>query len=281
MNFLYLLASILGESGGYTFDKLNFKRNRIGFRHLMFLTFSGMAICFAAFIFLTKQTFPHFSLLSLGLITLIVIFSFGSNVFDYLSLKVDDLSLREPLINFSPILAGLVGYVFFPAERKPSVLLAFIAGAFVIHWGMHKIKLGKVQKKGIGYLLLAITLYAFMPSLYRETLDYLSPAYLTFFRVAGTLLLVSLFLPFKSIRGFTPKRVWYGMVSSVFCSIGAIAGLYAIQTYGVVFTMLFMMLGPALRYIAGYFLLHEKIRKSEIISSLMLTLVVAITAFTQ
>lgn len=281
MNFLYLLSSIFGESAGYVIDKLNFKRNRIGFRHLMFLGFSGMSFWVGLFILFTKQPIPQLSMAALGLMGLIIVFSFAANVFDALSLKANDLSLREPLINFSPILAGLVGYVFFPAERKPIVLLAFIAGALIIHWGMHQIKLGRVQKKGIGYLLLAIILYAFLPTLYQETLGYLSPAYLTFFRVIGALLLVSIFIPFKNARGFTPKRVWYGMLSGVACSVGAIAGLYAIQAYGVVLTMLFMMLGPALRYLAGYFLLREKIRKSEIVSSLMLTVVVAITAFAQ
>ena len=212
---------------------------------------------------------------------LIIMFSFGANIFDSLSLKVDDLSLREPLINFSPILAGLVGYVFFSDERKPIILLAFIVGTFIIHWGMHQIKLGRVQKKGIGYLILAISLYAVLPSLYYEVMDYFSPVYLTFFRAMGVLLLITLFLPVKKMRGFTPKRVWYGVLSAFICSIGAIAGLYAIQSYGVVLTMLFMMLGPALRYLAGYFILNEKVRRSEIVSSLMLTVVVAITAFAQ
>jgi len=279
MNFFYLLLSTLGESGGYVFDRLNFKRNRIGFRQLMFLSFLGMSIFLWLFIFLTGASFPHFSLVSLGLVALIIGFSFGGNVFDALSLKADDLSLREPLIDFYPILAGLVGYIAFPGERKSVYLWAFVAGTMVVWWGLHHIKLRRIQKKGIGYLLLGTILYAVLPSLYKEALNYLSPAYIAVLRVTGILILTSIFLPFKSIRSLTPNRVWYCVLSSLSCSVAAIAGLYAILAFGVVVTMLFLMLGPALRYLAGQFILHEKVRRSEVISSVMLTLIVAIAAF--
>ena len=43
--------------------------------------------------------------------------------------------------------------------------------------------------------------------------------------------------------------------------------------------MLFLMLGPALRYLAGQFILHEKVRRGEVLASLMLALVVAVAAF--
>lgn len=170
MNFLFLFGQILGESGGYVFDRLNFKRNRIGFRQLMFLSFLMMSLFLWSFVFISGASFPHISLVSVGLIMLIIGFSFGGNVFDALSLKSDDLSLREPLIDFGPILAGLVGYIFFPAERESVYLWAFIAGTAVVWWGMHRIKLRRLQKKGISYLILAIILYATLPSLYKERL---------------------------------------------------------------------------------------------------------------
>ncbi len=39
------------------------------------------------------------------------------------------------------------------------------------------------------------------------------------------------------------------------------------------------VIGPALRYLSSQFILHEKVRRGEVVSSLMLTLVVAIAAF--
>jgi glucose uptake protein GlcU len=62
-------------------------------------------------------------------------------------------------------------------------------------------------------------------------------------------------------------------------AIGAIANMYAIQTFGVALAMLFSMLSPALHYLSSYFILREKVLKREIVSSLMLTLVVALAAF--
>jgi glucose uptake protein GlcU len=281
MDFLYLLSSIVGESGGYLFDKINFRRNRMGFRQMMLASFLGMSLFLLLFIELAKPTFPQFTLTSLGLLALIGLFSFGGNAFDYLSLKVDDLSLREPLLDFQPVLAGLVGYVLFPAERKTSFLVAFILGALVVQWGIHRRKLRRVQKKGMGYLLLGVILYAVLPSLYKEAVIHISPAYIAFARVTLILLLTTLIFPVKGLRGFTPKRIWYSILSSLVCSVAAVTSLYAIKVYGVVLTMLFMMLGPALRYLAGQFILKEKIRRGEVLASLMLTLIVAIAAFTR
>jgi len=279
MNFFYLLFSIVGESGGYIFDRLNFKKGRIKFRPLMFFGFLGMIIFVSLFILLTGRPSPAFSWAGLTLMCIIITVSFISNIFDYMSLKADDLSIREPLVDFYPILAGLIAYVFYPAEREPIYILSFIAGTLVVWWGIHRIKLGKVQKKGLLYLLIAVSIYSFLPSLYKQALDYISPEYITLFRVSGILVLVSIFLPFKKRKSLTPKRTFYVALSSMSGSVGVIAGLYAIQAFGVVMTMVFLMLGPAIRYLAGFFILKEKVRRSEVTASLMLSVIVAVTAF--
>jgi drug/metabolite transporter (DMT)-like permease len=279
MDFFYLFSSIMAESVGKTIDKLNYRRNRIGPRQMMFLVFLVMSISITSYILITKQTLPHISLKVTIFLLGVGAFSFGGNVFDELSLKSNDLSLREPLVDFEPILAGLIGYIIFPAQRKTSFLIAFILGAFIVRWGIHRRKLGKGQKKGMFYLLIGVILYAILPSLYQQTLHYISPSYLAFFRVTTILVLTSIFFPPKKWKGFTPKRVNYVIAAGIVYAAGAIVSLYAIQAYGVVLTMLFTMLGPALRYLAGQFILHEKVRRGEVLSSLMLTLVVALAAF--
>lgn len=279
MDFGYLFTSIVAESAGKTIDKLNYRRNHIGPRQMMFLSFCTMSVSIGLYLFLTKQPLPHLTPKIDVLLLLVAFFSFGGNVFDELSLKADDLSLREPLVDFEPILAGLAGYLFFPEERKTAFLIAFILGGLIVRWGIHRRKLRKAQKKGMFYLLIGTILYAILPVLYQEALHYISPSYLAFFRVAAVLVLTSLFFPAKKMRGFTAKRVGYGVTASIIYAIGAVASLYAIQVYGVVLTMLFLMLGPALRYLAGQFILREKVRRGEVLSSLMLTLVVAVAAF--
>lgn len=279
MGFLYLFFSIFAESTGKTVDKLNYRRNHIGPRQMMFLAFLVMTISITLWLLVTKQPMPHISPKLAVLLLGVAAFSFGGNVFDELSLKADDLSLREPLVDFEPILAGLVGYAVFPAERKTAFLIAFLLGALIVRWGIHRRKLRKSQKKGMFYLLIGVILYAVLPSLYQETLYYISPSYLAFFRVVAILVLTSIFFPPRKWKGFSVKNVGYGATAGIIYAIGAIVSLYAIHIYGVVLTMLFLMLGPAIRYLASYFILKENVRKGEVIASLMLTLVVALAAF--
>lgn len=282
MGFFYLFTSILGESVGKTFDKLNFKRTRIGVRLSLLLTFFIMSLTVGGYVALFGQPLPQLSMAVLTLLSLIGVFSFGGNVFDILSVKADDISLREPLVDFEPIMAGLIGYLLFPAERKLSFLLAFLAGTLVVHWGIHRRKLRNYQRKGMRYLWIAVVLYAVLPSLFQEALKYVTPEYIALFRLVSVTILTALFFrPKKILRSLTGKRIMYGTLAGIAYGIGAVVSIYAIQVYGVVITMLFLMLGPAMRYLSSYFILHEKVRRGEVISSLMLTLIVALAAFTQ
>lgn len=274
MGFLFAFLAVFCESLGKTVDKVNFRKNRITYRQMLLLTFFGMTVAILIFILLAREPFPHFTPISLGLVALIALFSFGGNVFDEMSLKVDDLSLREPMVDFEPILAGLVAYALFPGERKPMFLLAFVLGALVVYWGSHRRKLRRYQKKGMTYLLLAAILYAFLPSIYQLALPYLSPAYISFFRVSAILVLLAIFLPVRRISKLSPAKVRYCFAAAVIYAIEAIVGIYAIKSLGVVFTMVLFMLGPATRYWSSSFILKENVRAGEMISSFLLVVLV-------
>lgn len=275
MGLLYVLLSIIGESTAKTIDKLNFRRNRIAARQLMLLIFIAMSVSLITFVTLTHQPFPHFTPIALALVGAIAVVSFASNVFDVLSLKADDLSLREPLCDFEPIVAGLIGYMLFPAQRKPGFLLAFLLGACIVYWGTHRRKLRRLQKKGMTYLLLAICFESMLPSIYNGALHHLAPAYIALFRVTSILVLTSLFFPPKRMR-LSSKKLSYSLMSGLVYSVGAVASLYAIRELGVVLTMLLLLFGPFLRYMAGYFILKENVRRGEILSSLLLAIVVMV-----
>lgn len=279
MNFMYLFTSILAESTGKTIDKLNFRRNKINPRQSLLVCFAAMSLSVTAYVFITRQPFPTLTPMSLLLLVGIAVFSFGGNVFDELSLQMDDLSLREPLVDFEPIATGLIAYALFPDERKTSYLVAFIAGAFVVRWGIHRRRLRKRQTKGMFYLWVAVALYAIVPVFYKEALESLSPSYVALFRLCSIFILICLFFRPKRKSKLTAKMASYSTVSGIIYGAGAVVSLYAIQAYGLVLTMLFLMLGPAMRYLAGQFILKEKVRRGEVLSSLMLTLVVALAAF--
>ena len=270
MGILFALLSVFGASLTTSIDRLNIKRNRISAQREMFLVFLAMSTSLLLFVVFTHQRFPSLSLPAFALMASIVLISFAANTCDYLSIKANDLSLREPLTDFEPIAAGLIGYVAFPAERKPAFLIALLLSMMIVYWGTHRRKLRKFQARGMFFLLLAVFLEGMLPSLYKLTLTYLSPAYITLFRVVVILVLVQIFHPKTKKSKLTPKNLSYGLLSGIACSMGAVTALYAIGSLGVVVTMLLMLLGPFVRYSAAYFVMKEKVRKGEVASSLLL-----------
>lgn len=280
MNFLYPLIAILSESVAQAIDKANFSRNRITTQLLMRLVFIGMSISLFVYILVIDKPLPHFSLIALGLMLLIILLSFLGNALDYLSLKADDISLREPLIDFGPIVAGLFGYLLFPEERRPGFLIAFALSAVIVYFGTHRRRLRKVEKKGMVYLLGAVLLHATLPSIYKYTLPYIGPEYVAFFRSFGILILIYIFMPVHKAKRKKKKsrhvgQVSFGLISSVVYALGAVASLYAIQSLGVVVSMLFLLLAPVITYLAGYFVLKEKVRGGEVMSSIALVIIIA------
>lgn len=279
MNFLYPLLAIASETAGKTIDKLNLTHTRISARQLMFLVFVGMFALLSVFIVITRQPFPAFTLVSFGLVVLIGVVSFVANIFDFLSLKANDLSLREPLVGFKPILAGLIGFALFPDERKPIYLVAFALGAIIVYWGSRQRRLGHIQKKGMFYLIVAVVLYALLPSIFNVTLPYISPAYIAFFRVVAVLAFTCVLCPVREIRKITSKGARYGLVSGVVYAVGAVAGLYMLQTFGVVASTLFAMLEPTLKYLSSFFVLKENVRRGEVASSVLIAVIIVTTLF--
>jgi|GEM_PF-1193627 len=278
-NLLFPLASIVAETGGKTVDKLNFARNHIAPRQLMWLVFVGMSLSLLLFIIVTKQPFPAATLVSVGLVALIVLVSFASNVLDVFSLRADDLSLREPMNDFQVLLAGLVGYVVFPAERKPVFLAVFVLGIFIMYWGTHRRKLRNFQKQGMTFFLFCCILEALLPSIYKITLGHITPAYIGLFRVIFILLLSTTFFPHKkTFKDLSSKKIWYSLASGAIYATGTVTSLYAIHVLGVVHTMLILLIGPSLHYLSGFIILKEKVRAGEVASSALLA-TIAVVAF--
>ncbi|MEK7594071.1 MAG: DMT family transporter [Patescibacteria group bacterium] len=279
MDITYLITSIFAESTGKTIDKLNFKKNKIDPRQSLLVTFAVMTLSVLIYVIITGQSLPSLSLAVLALMIGIALFSFGGNVFDEVSLQKTDLSLREPLVDFEPVVTGLLAYALFPEERNPVFLVAFVLCALIVNWGIHRRKLRRSQIKGMFYLWIAVILYAIVPIFYKEALDYMSPEYIALFRLSSIFVLLIIFFRPKRHKRLTSKMIGYSTTAGLAYAVGAVVSIYAIQVYGLVLTMLFLMLGPALRYLAGQLILHEKVRRGEVLSSLMLTIVVAVAAF--
>jgi drug/metabolite transporter (DMT)-like permease len=273
MDFLYPLIAVVSDSASQTVERLNFRKHSISATYLMWVVFTGMFGSLLIYVTLTGKPLPQFTIGLIGLLVLIALVSFIANIFDYLSLKADDITLRQPMLSFEPILAGLFGYIFFPSERKPAFLIALILSLAVVHFGLHRRRLGRVQSRGIGYLFMAIVCYALLPSIYKKTLPHMSPEFIAFFRVSAILLLTTIFMPIKF--DLKPSnKVFLGLLAGIFNAVGAVTSLYAFEKLGVVQTSLLLVLAPVLIYISGFFVLREKIHMGELVSSFCLAIIV-------
>lgn len=90
------------------------------------------------------------------------------------------------------------------------------------------------QKKGMRYLIAAVMIYAIGPSIYKITLPYISPEYITIFRVVFILAMSSMFLPVRRSESKNRKnKNILGVGAGILYAIGSVAGLYAIDAYSV------------------------------------------------
>jgi len=280
MGYVYLLVSIFVENTGKILDKYNFKHTSISPRESLLYTFIAMTIVVSISAGVIRPGLPQFTLAVVIPLLLIVLISLLSNVLDAISLKINDLSLREPLSGFHPILAGFIGYVLFPDERNWLLLVALIAGALVVSWGINPSKLRKAQKAGILYMLAAIILESLLTNVYAIALKETSPELIALVRTFSIALLLYLFIkPKKRVRKKRKQSLLFAALAGLAYGVGAIVGLYAIRDLGVVTMMLLMLLGPALRYTSAYIFLRDKPTRKEVISSGLLGLIAAGVAF--
>lgn len=277
MNFLLPLTAIFGSSIAGAIDKINFRRNLISPNRLMRLVFLSMSLSVFVFIVGRGLPLPNFSSTALGLMGLIIVISFAANFFDFRSLKVNDVSSREPVLDLNPIIAGLFGYLLFPSEREVGFLVALILSGLVVYWGSYSKHRRKIRERGMFFALGAVLFYGLLPSLYKLMFEYFTPEYILLFRVLGVLALSMIFLSVKTSSRFSKNSVGLGLSSGIFFSIAGIASLYSIAILGLIVTMFFLLLGPALRYSIGFFVLKEKIHKREMVSSLLLVIIVSST----
>ncbi len=280
MGLLYILAQMFAENAGKILDKHNYIKTSIVPRESLQYTFGSMFFFVASFIVIFNPNIPVFTLIGVALLGLIVVVSFVSNLFDEQSIKINDLSLREPLSNFKPILAGFIGLALFPEERETALLIGFILGAVVVAWGVQPTTLRGRQKKGILFMAIVVVLEASLKNIFVFALDEFDPEFITLFRLAFISLLLGIFYRPRKRNYKTKsqaKRISY--TAGLMYALGSISSLYAIDTLGIVTTASLLLFGPALRYLSAYIFLSDKPSRRKVISSGLLGLIAAGVAF--
>ena len=273
MTFIYPLLSAVAESIGKTTDKLNYQKNKILPDRLLFLLFVTMVIGLLIFSVFVRQPMPTITLATAGLIAFMIIVSFGQNFFDYVGLRTKNLSLREPISNFQPILAGFLAYALFPSERNTKYIIAIIAGTAILYASNSNRKLKLAFDKGTAYLFVAVVLSAVLTSVYKVSLEHVSPFYLLLFRSAGVLLLVGVFLK-PRLKGIKNDQLVLGVGAGVMYIVGNLLQLYSIKHLGLNFTIMVLALGPAMIYTGSSLVLKEKVLPKQIIASAALLAII-------
>jgi drug/metabolite transporter (DMT)-like permease len=273
MDFIYPLFAVVGEAVATTADKFNYQKNKILPNQLLFLLFSTMTaglLILAPFI---NRPLLTLSLGGLALLLFMIIISFGQNFFDYVGLHTKNLSLREPINNFESILASFLAYLFFPSERHVKYIIAILISTVILYASNSNKKLKLKFDKGTIYLCLGVVCSAILACVYKLGLESFSPFYLLLFRVAGVLVLIALFFR-PHLRSLRSSQVVVGVGSGLIYIASNLSRLYSIKYLGLNFTIMVLMLGPAIIYMGSSFVLKEKVLPRQVFASAALLLVV-------
>lgn len=273
MDFIYPLFSVAGEAFGKTADKLNYNKNKIKPRELLFLLFVTMAVSLFLFSLFTHKPFPAISVGLGSLLISMIVISFGQNFFDYVGLSTKNLSLREPISNFEPILASALAYVLFPSERNIKYMIAIFIGVIILYLGSADRKLKLSLDKGIIYLFLGVVCSAILASVYKFGLETVSPTYLLLIRTVGVLLLTQLFFK-PNLKSLRKNQITLGVVSGLIYVVGNLSRLYSIQYLGLNFTIMVLLLGPAIVYMCCSLILKEGVQLKQVMTSTALLMII-------
>lgn len=278
MNIAYPLLAILGESFGKTVDKLNFNKNRIAPNQLIFLLFSTMVAGLSVALVFAEVPFPSIPAGIGILIAAMIAISSASNFFDFKGLSTTNLSVRQPIANFQPILASFLAYLIFPSERDPKYILAIVAGSAILYLINSDRRLKLKVDRGVIYLTLAMVCSAVLQSVYKLGLESVAPMYLLLFRAAGVLVFSILFLKLN-LPSLNKKQVGYGVGAGLLYLLGNLGELYSIHSLGLNATILILLLGPALVYLLCALVLREKVLFRQVAGSAALLLIVILVVY--
>lgn len=278
MNILYPLLAVAGESFGKTVDKLNFNKNKISPSQLIFLLFSTMVAGLLVSLLFLRPPLPAISLGIGILIAAMITISSASNYFDFKGLSMTNLSVRQPIANFQPILASFLAYLVFPAEREPKYVVAIVIGTVILYLANSNRKFRIQFDRGVLYLTLAMVCSAVLQSIYKLGLESVTPMYLLLFRTAGVLAFSVLFLKLN-LTSLTKKQAGYGIGAGLLYLMGNLGELYSIHQLGLNLTILILLLGPALVYLLSSLVLGEKVLFKQIAASVALLMIIVLVVY--
>lgn len=278
MDFIYPLIAVVGESFGKTVDKLNFNKYKVRPNQLIFLLFSTMVSGLLVSLLFVHPPLPSVQLGIGILIAAMIIISSASNYFDFKGLSTTNLSVRQPINNFQPVLASFLAYLIFPSERQPKYILAIIIGTAILYLANSNRKLKLQIDRGVIYLILAMVCSAALQSIYKLGLESVTPMYLLLFRTAGVLAFSVFFLKLN-LPSLKKNQVRYGIGAGLLYLVANLGELYSIHQLGLNLTILVLLLGPAMTYLLCSLVLREKVLFKQVAASAALLMIIVLVVY--
>ena len=274
MSLLYAVPVIgaLAMAVGTILEKTILRVKNIGIKQYQTLGFLAIIITMLPFIwFFWRIDSQALTLGSIGILTLVIIFSIAANLFTFSSMKWEKVSNLEPAKILEPLFVIILAIIFSFIidsklyERNLNILIpAIIAGLALIfsHIKKHHLNFNK-------YFIFAIVgsfFFALELVTSRLILNFYSPMSFYFIRCLS-IFIISLIVFRPNLGGINNK------IKSHILITGAIWVLYRVMIYygylhlGIVFTTLTIMLGPIFIYLFAWKFLREKIEKRNIIAA--------------
>ena len=279
MVLLAPFIALLGEVAGKTIDKLNFNRHNIGSNELIVLLFGTMLAGVLVSLPIIRPPLPEVSFALGAALALMILVSFGQNYFDFKGLSMTNLAIREPIHNFKPILASSLAFAIFPSEREVKYVAAIVLGSLILYWGNSNRRFRLQWDRGVVYLFLAAVCSAVLASIYKFGLEHIDPFYLLLVRTVGILALSPLLMRRLRLRKLSRKQVGYGIAGGIAYLIGNLAEYYSIRDLGLNFTILILLLGPSLMYMACALILKERVTAKQIATSAALLAIIILVSY--
>jgi drug/metabolite transporter (DMT)-like permease len=281
MIYLPIIGAFL-EAAGMTIEKILLKNRIFNYKNYTVYGFLAIIIAMLPLIFFFWKISPEAYLLkNLFVFFLIIFFSILANLFTFVALKRENLSVLEPIRLMQPLFTILLAFImsfFFQiyySERNYSILiLGFIASITLVISNIKKNHL--FFDKHIIAALLGSLFFAIELVLSKFILPYYNS--FTFYFLRCLIIFLITFMIFKPKFKADNKSMSLIFLTGIIWVIYRIILYYGYEIYGIVFTTILFILAPVFIYAFAKVFLKEKLTLRNIISSAIILICVILAA---
>lgn len=280
------IIGALALASGTLLEKVSLMQKKVNIKLYQTIIFLATVLVMTPFVFFFWKITPGaYTVKSILIFALVILFSLLANFFTFYSMKWEKLSKLEPAKITEPIfvilLAIIMSYFFTDGlyERNLKVIIpAIIAGVALIfsHIKKHHLTFNKYFLAALlGSLFFAIELI-----ISRLILDFYSPITFYYIRCASIFLIsIAMFRP-KFFSNLDGKATLGIFATGAFWFIYRVAVYYGYMSLGIISTTLITMLSPVFVYAFAKIFLKEKLRWKNIIASIIIIACVVYASYT-